>query len=222
MKKLITLLGTLAFTVSANAAIISHNGSAPGIDGGDIANLVASTGNVNLWSDRPQQAQSFLTGGTAATLNAITIQLGGQEGRKDYNVRLGTVSGGVFTPTFADETSYTASVAPDQFVTFQLDSPIALAANTLYAFDVGIVGSSTGWQSGITTTRTSGNEYADGARFQGSNANNYDDANSLDGYNYNAQGNDLIFHLDISVVPEPSVFALFGLGGLALILRRRR
>tara|TARA_B110000908_G_C9950459_1_gene312321 strand:- start:56 stop:583 length:528 start_codon:yes stop_codon:yes gene_type:complete len=109
--------------------------------------------------------------------------------------------------------------APLQWATFTFDTPVALAANTTYGVDLGQATNPHGWQQGIPYLGRSldngpvGDEFSSGAAPQVGEGNG--DAN------FNGS-RDMIYHLDLSAVPEPSTTALLGLGGLALILRRRK
>ena len=89
-----------------------------------------------------------------------------------------------------------------------------MAANTEYGFILNIEGSDTWDLKALSPSGFSG-----GARI----ANNweYDIGSANDGFDKNT-GRDVTFHADISAVPEPSSAALLGLGGLALIFRRRK
>ena len=92
----------------------------------------------------------------------------------------------------------------------------------------GVADSGVGFSSSamtISVTRTSGTEYTlgiDGTTFPsltlagGSGINEIRVFNETSGF-----GNDILFN-NLSVVPEPSSAVLLGLGGLALILRRRK
>ncbi len=100
--------------------------------------------------------------------------------------------------------------------TFTFDAPVALSASTTYAVDVQMTESDT--HSGTIPyyyyNRNAAATFAGGSYYTGDLA----DANDVSlGTN-----NDFQFHADISAVPEPSTTALLGLGGLALILRRRK
>jgi len=205
----IGLLGALAAVLlgaaTAGAATISISDSAPLVDGLDIANLAPPTGGQLIWADRGVQGQTFSLDGQWGILNAITVLLQEDDGQilgwKDYSIRVGTVTLG--NPNTLDVLAsgtvrQNSDVPSPRYYTFTLDSPLMLSPNTLYGFDVGLVGSQDGWQAGIPTVATSGNEYAGGQRYAGGKAYNPGTTISL-------AGDDLVFHADITPLP-PSAF----------------
>ncbi|MFT5881756.1 MAG: hypothetical protein ACI9FG_000243 [Crocinitomicaceae bacterium] len=104
----------------------------------------------------------------------------------------------------------TDNVAANDYVTFTFTSPVALVANTIYAFDLGRPA------SGYATFRNSDdNSYTGGTSYSSG-------SNAAGGGAISTHGTDRVFHLDIVAIPEPTTNALLGLGGLALILRRRK
>lgn len=218
MKMTMAAAMAVAFTVgTSNAASVSTSASAPTVDGADIAQLVSTGedwGTTAMWGDRPARGQTFTTGNAAGgyTLNSITYQIGGERlDNRTYGLRVGTISGSDIT-VFASES--TGSTGEDFFVddyaTWAFDTPVSLAASTVYGIDVII---SAG--SGHTHHRNSGNPYADGTAYNSGGGGVADATISTQNF-------DQVFHLDIAAVPEPSTTALLGLGGLALILRRRK
>ena len=227
----ITTAALVAAATSASASTITASLTAPTVDGGDIANLGApAAGQQLLWGDRGVQGQSFTTGADASLLFAITYQLneGGNapiQGWKDYQFRFGTITGSVgnydIAPTLVEVTRYDFDEPNFTFFTYTFDAPIALAANTTYYFDVGIENSQNGWPDGIPAIQVTGDNYAGGSRWNGARPNQIDNTTGVDTGLSNPHGNDLIFHADIVVIPEPGSMALLGLGGL-LIARRRR
>jgi hypothetical protein len=200
------LCGTLAlFAAQAHAVALTNSTTAPTMDGEDIGNTAAPTGGQSTWSDRPVQGQTFLTDADGGDLNAITIMLNEGanapiEGWKDYQLRLGTMDllsdPMVLNVEHISVSRYEADADNDSYFTFTFDSPISLTGDTLYGFDVGLAGSSTGWQSGIPQIRTTDDEYADGQRFSGAKTNQIDDLTGLPN-NISLGNNDLWFHLDI-------------------------
>jgi hypothetical protein len=102
-------------------------------------------------------------------------------------------------------------------LTFTFASPVSLAANTAYGFDLS--GQNVGYFEwlGISDTAVGGggNPYASGNAFN-TGANGAANTTTM-----NPLAGDRVFALDITIVPEPSTFALAGMGGLALLFRRR-
>jgi len=226
---LLTALTAITSVGAANAATISVSTTAPTVDGSDQANLVASTGGLSIYGDRPVQGQTFTTSADAGqSLLSLTVAISEGtgtpdifEGWKDYLVRFGTVdtlSSGTLTPIYEEVTRQNddLSLNDEHYHTFIFDTPIALAANTTYAFDIGVAGSQNGWPDGIPSLRRSGDSYAGGQRYQGAQTNQADT-----NYGINGTSGDILFHADIAV-PEPGSLALLGLGGLMMIKRRRR
>ena len=214
-----------SFALSADAALITNSVTAPATDADDIYNLGAPTTGQAVWSDRPVQGQTFTTSAAGGDLVAITFQLdeGANapiNGWKDYQLRIGTIDLGnnTITPLVVTVDRYTPDADNDSYFTITLDTPLSLAPNTLYGFDIGVEASQTGWQSGIPSIRITGDDYAGGQRYQGAKTNLIDNTTGLPN-SISPTSGDLVFHLNI--VPEPGSLALMGLGGL-LIARRRR
>ncbi len=109
--------------------------------------------------------------------------------------------------------------APLQWATFVFDTPVALAANTTYGFDLGQATNNNGWQAGIPYLAYSGDEVSGDDLQSGAVDGNIGAGTSDANLTTNR---DMVYHLDLSAVPEPTTTALLGLGGLALILRRRK
>jgi hypothetical protein len=208
-------IGLAAFSV--NAATMTVSASAPTVNGADIAQLVATDadwGSTSMWGDRPARGQTFTTGSDVGgyTLNSITYQSGSDRtDNRTYSIRVGTISGTDITDVASESTGVTGEdLLTNQWATWSFDTPVSLAANTVYGIDVVI---SSG--SGHTNFRNTGNPYADGTAYNSGGG-------GVTGATISTGNYDYVFHLDMVAVPEPSTTALLGLGGLALILRRRK
>lgn len=224
------------FTTSTHATVITMSANAPVVDGADLANLTQDTAFEDFqssfeWPDRGARGQTFTTGGNVPgyTLNAITVQSDKTTvGSASYRVRVGSVSGTSFT-SFTPETGNFGAVADNEFVTFTLDTPLLLSANTVYGFDIGLFSPSpnafatVGWQLRNNTGQFAGGQRytstgpTQETRYLGSGTVSF----------HNPADSDRIFHLDLTAnstgaVPEPATatIALFGLGGL--MMRRWR
>ena len=240
---------TAALVITGNAASMFTSNTAPTVDGEDLNNYAADTGSHKFFSENSgaglTRGQTFTTGADPVMLNSFSYKLRDTtqqplgSGGLTYNIRVGTVTGAGPNPyTFTsiqDEVATqttdwlgTASKqvngeedtkAPLQWATFTFDTPVALAANTTYGFDLGQATNGNGWQSGIPYLAFSGNEVAGDDLWSGVTTQ---DPGLGNGDANLTTNRDLIYHLDLSVVPEPSTTALLGLGGLALIFRRRK
>lgn len=212
----------------------------------DLDNILGGDDNgTYIAANRPAQGQTFTTGADLLgyNLNAITLQhvsydptwWSVDDGWTGYNggrfqIQIGTIAGGLFTP-IATEDAYMDASAPANgagvpgtglFVSLTLDTPVALAANSTYAFAV--------------TTTADFNPW-DGPYFE-INGDGTTSANYLGGEAFSLTGTpgggdqtgdvvdltgDRVFHLDMVIVPEPSTgFMVLGGFGLLFGLLRRR
>ena len=218
--KLITAFAaaTAAFALSANAASISMSGTAPTVDGFDEANLVASTGAWKWYNDNGRNLGQTFTSSVDATFTSFTTWLssGNQAAPDTYLFKVGTISRplGVFTFTemVSEDATQTDDWTAGDYVTWTLDTPMALTGGVEYGVVIQAV-SNGAWQDGIPYTHHGGTGYAGGNGIYGGAIGSP-----------TAQSRDLVFHANLvaGAVPEPSTTALLGLGGLALILRRRK
>jgi len=202
----------LTLAPSVKAGTTSWSLTAPTIDGADIANFTGASSEAEniggvggddnyLANNRPAQGQTFLTGSDPSgyTLKAVTLQhVPFSLGYSDVytygttTIRIGTVSAGVFTALTSETFAITAgngfsSDGGGEYVTYTFVTPVALAANTTYAFDVG----SDGGYYEVNGTSLS-DVYADGGAYK-SGVNGVGDATATD-LSY-----DRVFHLDMSV-----------------------
>ena len=249
MKVMLIALAMVALAVSANAALVTSSDTAPDVDGLDIANFTGTSLDKwffypGEWASRPV-GQSF-TPGTDGLLNAITYEIADTQKCapvKDYTIRVCTVNkpdpGDSSTWSLTEIYSETGTqgegtewigttkaadmgVEPSPFMTWTLESSVALTAGTEYGVDVGMNSSTTGWQTGIPYLKYSqDDEYADGTRYHTGHFPTQPEILSGVGNEtmVNTSG-DRVFHLDI--VPEPATICLLGLGGLSLLRRRKR
>ena len=208
-------LATLCLS-PALAATISISSTAPTVDGADIANLTGGTDaggdQGHIWGNRPLQGQSFTTGSNAGgyQINSVTLRSRSTTTGATFNVVLGSLSGGVMTQIGSTETASPGSYSNGQYITFNFDTPLTLAANTSYGFLWGSTG--TGF---ITDNSANDTAYGGGSAIS-SGANNVVDLNNVVNRTV-----DRVFHIDLVAIPEPSAALLALLGGLFLLRRRR-
>jgi MYXO-CTERM domain-containing protein len=220
MKKtsLAILLASSGMLSLSGAATISISAAAPIVDGADIANdngaADAGGDQGHVWSNRPHQGQTFITGSNVGgyLLNAVTMKNLNNtiSNSPTHNVVVGTVVGTTMTQIGITESAFAPAYFPLDYLTFTFDTPISLAANTTYGFLWGSAG------SGFVTVNN-----LDDSTYGGGTAISSGDDNLPDLNNVISRNVDRVFHADITAVPEPSS-ALLGLAGLALLLLRRR
>jgi len=197
---------------SAHAATMTSSPTAPTIDGEDIASYGTPTTTGwptedKWWADRADTfgtpgktcGQTFTTGSAAVILNAFTFQIKhATEPTKEYAIRVGEVSGTTFTEIASESATQSAATAADDYWTWTLDSPVTLSANTAYGVDVGLLSSTSGWQTGIPYMYRTADEYPGGSRFR-SGTEGYGVGNDT----MDQMSADRVFHLDLvpDVVP---------------------
>jgi autotransporter-associated beta strand protein len=180
-------------TAPAHAAIITIGATAPVVNGADIANVAAQTATDKFWSDTRALGQTFTTGSSAVVLDAITLKIStAAPATKTYTIRVGSVSGTSFTQIASETGSQTSGMAVNDYITFTLSSPVTLAANTLYGFDVAMNSSTTGWQLGIPyLSLTANTAYTGGQAYRSQ-------ANGVGTPNFDLVNNDRVFHLNMA------------------------
>lgn len=219
----------LGLALSTHAAVIVSS-TAPTVDPDDRANLTTTQSwTKSLSGGGSDVGQSFTTGTDPAgyKLNAISFQVSATGGQSNvgtttpanFTVRVIQITGGDVSSSsysvVATDAGHTfsGSYAAANWFTWTLNSPVTLAASTLYGVDVFLT-------SGGTTTAFSGPMRSSNSGFAGGRF--YDPGHNSPGSTIShTSSEDLVFHADLSLVPEPASLALLGLGGL-LIVRRRR
>ena len=218
-------LAALSLATSASAAVVVSS-TTPTVDGGDQA-LITTT-NLNgtgtkVYADADNNfGQSFTTGSNVAgyEITGFSFQSrtasSAPPGTKTFSIRVGSIDGEDFT-TLRNETDHVQSGAwaVDDWWTFTFDTPVTLAANTLYGVDGEMTAASASHTTGIPYFRfASGSQYADGSKYSradGDPAVISSTSATLDS----------VFHVNMTAVPEPSAALLGALGFLALLRRRR-
>ncbi len=223
--KLMLLAVTMALILtaaSANAATTSSGATAPTVDGFDIANYGTVTGTDKWWADaavsgRPK-GQTFTTGSAKVLLNAITYQVTSTqkaEPTKTYVIRVGTISGTTFTEIYSETATQDFFWAGGEYMTWTLDTPVLLSANTEYGVDVGMTGSTSAWQTGIPYINRTADVYAGGTRYMSGTT-----GLGIGDTTMNNVSGDMLFHLDLSIAdpmdPSPADGAEVSAGDVVL------
>ena len=209
---LLTLLAvstaTLALTASsALAASMTTSATAPVVDQEDIASYGTSTGTDKWWPGDSDSfgnpgktvGQTFTTGSEVLWLSAFTFRVrDSSEPTKQYTIRVGTVYGSTFTEVYTETATQSASTASGAYWTWTLDSPVLLAANTVYGVDVGLNSSTSAWQTGIPYVYYTDDLYAGGTRFRSGSA-----GDGVGDDTVSQASGERVFHLDLSIA-DPS------------------
>ena len=179
---------------------MSASAKAPETDGADISNLGAST-STDKWfigdaygDPSSAKGQSFKTGNAEVVLKAITYQVTKNQQAapvKTYVVRVGTVSGTNFTEIHKENATQDFLWRRNEYMTWTLEKPVRLSANTTYGIDVGMKDSTSIWETGIPYLTCTGNSYKDGQRYSSGKSGTGDKKVKLDG------NRDRVFHLDL-------------------------
>jgi hypothetical protein len=210
--------------ISTGATLSSHgrlsvSSTAPVVDGADIANLLGTTdvgGDAgHIWNNRPVQGQSFTTGthDIGYLLDGVTLQNLSNTVPSSglFTIQVGEISGNTLTPVSVGTTFLPASYVPGDFITFFFDDPVQLDPLKQYGFDWGTTG------AGFVTANSSTSLYGGGSLYS-SGANNSPNNGAL----VFGAGNDRVFHLNLTLAPEPGRTALAMLACLPLFLVRQR
>ena len=190
-------------SASVTAATMSASSTAPVVDDADIANY-GNVSGTEKWFLDAARGQSITTGGAAVRLKAISYQVSEGNGAaptKTYALRVGKVSGTNFTQVHSETATQSFSWTGGQFMTWTFDTPVLLEPYTTYGIDVGMLTSTSAYQTGIPYINATADEYAGGTSY----------TTGAGGVGTNtitsAIGSDRIFHLDIER-PLGSPFAL--------------
>ena len=180
--------------IPAKAATMSASSSAPVVNDEDIANYGEISGSDKWFTGDVAKGQSFTTGGAAVRVKAITYQITSSqkaEPTKTYAIRVGKIAGTAFTQVYSDTATQSFTWNSGQYMTWTFATPVLLEPYTTYGIDVGMLTSTSTWQSGIPYINVTGDDYSAGSQYS-SGASGVGSA-SLS----NSISSDRIFHLDI-------------------------
>lgn len=245
--KLLTICGAVALLgVAAQAQTVSFSTTAPTLGASDLYNLTAGANdsdNVNGGADSATyvamdqnvaQGQTFTTGSDVGgyTLNGFWLQhalyqtFQGNGTFWNVNTAGAQLTFRLLDPvgdTILASSSYTITgTEPNNFggnvginnvgtgtwMYFTFGSPITLSANTSYGLDVQAAASPNFY---FETAGDNTDVYAGGSAYTTTRTGSTPTINT----------GDHVFDVSLTPVPEPSTLALIGLGGLAVLLRRR-
>ncbi|WP_353415607.1 Ig-like domain-containing protein, partial [Haloferula helveola] len=194
-------------TVSPGATM-SASSTAPVVDDEDIANYGAVSG-TDKWftgtsADSAAKGQTFTTGGAALRLKSISYQVSDTqkaEPTKTYAIRVGKVAGTTFDVVHSETATQSFTWNSDEFMTWTFDTPVLLEPFTTYGIDVGMLTSTSAWQTGIPYLKVTGDDFSGGSRYTSGVSGTGDTSVGI------AISADRIFHLDI----EPPLGPVFEL-----------
>jgi len=185
----------------SEAGTISVSSTVPTIDGDDIANLANPGpgagafdpgGNEgHIWHNRPIQGQTFTTLGNPGGYRLSSVTLQNEENTINNNgspftVRIGEISGNTFTERAREDSTNSISYVPDDFMTFNFSTPVALSPNTVYGFEWDASG------SGFTTWNNADTNYAGGTGYSSGSGGVPNDSNLV------FRNIDRVFHVDLA------------------------
>ncbi|QQL44942.1 PEP-CTERM sorting domain-containing protein [Sulfuriroseicoccus oceanibius] len=203
MKALISSAAAIGLTVSvANAAIILD--TSPANDRADLSTQAGQTFTLTTGDGLDQALNSIVVFGPSDAGNAGLTTV-------EYTLKVWTDLDGNFSTwdpgQLVAESTNTSTIAQNGTGTFNFSQEV-LQQGEVYAFSFTTgSGDHQAFRPGLTNV--DGIRLTDGALFSG--------GTQPFGGAYDAS-----FQIDATKVPEPSSAALLGLGGLALILRRRK
>jgi hypothetical protein len=149
-------------------------------------------------------------------------------GTETWDLQLGTVAGNGAITVLQNNyyTGFTAGANISDYVTFALQTPLALSVGTTYEWTISIDDAAHGGAPWFGIARSAGDAYAGGYAMNNDtsmvNPGGGDGGTTpvMGGFAApNPAGYDYVFAVS---APEPTTIALLGLGGLALVAFRRR
>ena len=185
----------------ANAAIVSVGSSAPVVNGSDISQFTGATGStfdVGKWFPGTSDPGQTFTPPTNVLFRALTLRSGTAATNPGFTfkVRVSTISGSTLTVLRSETATWTTPPSNSgDYLTFTLDTPLALTAGTLYAVDVEFVSSTKPYNNNIPYLYwKNSNAYAGGSYYL------FDGEATTVTLN---TGRDYTFHLDLEHPQAP-------------------
>jgi hypothetical protein len=238
-----SILAGCALVSAAGAATITESATAPSdnILTSQLTSLgpgAADTGR--LYADNGGPPGQTFTVSSVSALDSIVVLgrgdsagswSGGPQpftGSEVWGIQISRVNGDGSLTALATETA-TGFAAPanlSSYVNFKLGTPVNVIPGQTYAFSINI---NSGAWFGFAHSDT--DDYAGGTAFN-NNTSMANPGGNAGGNRYTFEGNgfaapmpgnfDFVFAVQGMQVPEPTTFALLGLGGLGLIAAHRR
>jgi hypothetical protein len=188
----------IALASPARAATVSASPAAPVVDGEDIANFGDVSGTDKWFAENSSagavKGQGFTTGGAAVRLKSISYQVDASQKAtptKTYAIRVGKLADSAFTLVHSETATQSFTWNGGEFMTWTFASPVILDPYTTYGIDVGMLSSTSGWQTGIPYLNVTADEYPGGTRYSSGTSGVGTASVSY------AIGSDRVFHLDI-------------------------
>ncbi len=200
----------------SSAATFSHSTTAPVVNGTDIGQFGGSQGgtfDVGKWFTGNSHPGQTFTPATNVLFNAFTLRTGTGSNNPGFTfrIRVSSISGGNLTVLRSETATWTSGASSNgSYLTFTLDTPLALNAGTSYAVDVEFVSSTTPFDNNLIYLYWDGsNPYAGGSYY------NFSSGATSVGVN---GGRDYTFHLDMShpQAPSPDIGATVPSGNVNL------
>ncbi len=201
MKVSFLLFSALSVCVSlADAGEVTFTGTAPAVNGGDIANLAwTDTATEKVYSDASNPGQSFTTGDNQGgyLLKSFAIQTNTTSSidpvptGRNYGVRVISIDENGVTTTIALETDHiqTGAWEAGDWMTWTLDTPVLLDPDSVYGIDIEHI-TGGGWRNGIPYLRYNRTDDVEGGTY-------YRKADGDPAEIDAGSGRDFVFHLDL-------------------------
>lgn len=152
---LVVAWAMLSLATTASAATTSVSATAPVVNGSDISQFTGATGSTfdvgKWWPGTSDPGQTF-TPPTNVLFRALTLRSGTAATNPGFTfkVRVSTISGSNLTVLRTETATWTTPTSNSgDYLTFTLDTPLALNAGTLYAVDVEFVSSTKPYNNNI-------------------------------------------------------------------------